>query len=636
MPASPTPKLHFQVFKGDTLVAETDLKEPSITIGRGPSALLRIDDPSLGEFHSVINVEDDGTVQLLDLGTEAGTRHKGQPISNVVLASGDAFEVGAVRVIVSFEEAEQTTPTMDVRPEEEVLPPSDGMDGTSEDSWHVHDDVHVLDLLIAAGSESAGQDKKQQKCLEVSHIWGDTLMDTKQFRRGTPVTIGPSFGWKWSLFGVPIGWVPESLEGPLKLSPPIWSDVNEVWSSDFYVASADLPKQDDHILFQTQGNGWIAKLDPKWNVFADFGAKRVTLQEMIAQGLARQNGAFIDLQMSDDMDVTVDIGGVMFFARLAHPNSAMVAHPETDVAFLSIVSVCGFIGVMFALLMWFSPPGLEAGSNEDPDRFVELLLEKPPEPPKEEEKDDKDKNEDAGEGAKAKKEEGKVGKKEAKLDQAKGEKTPQSALDREIAENAGVLGALNDPDNMLNSGLDSSLSAGIGGLIGTTGTQFGAGGLGARGGGLGGGGTADGLGGLGSRGTGLGGSGSGTGGGDFGKGGSLGSKGTGTVSANTGEPIILGALDRSLIDQVIKRKMSQIRYCYQRELQKNPTLAGKVTIKFTIAKDGTVSQAGVKSTTLSNGAAEKCIADRFYQMQFPEPKGGGIVVVSYPFIFAPG
>ena len=48
------------------------------------------------------------------------------------------------------------------------------------------------------------------------------------------------------------------------------------------------------------------------------------------------------------------------------------------------------------------------------------------------------------------------------------------------------------------------------------------------------------------------------------------------------------------------------------------------------------SPAGVKSTTLNNGAAEKCISDRFYQMQFPEPKGGGIVVVSYPFIFAPG
>ena len=50
---------------------------------------------------------------------------------------------------------------------------------------------------------------------------------------------------------------------------------------------------------------------------------------------------------------------------------------------------------------------------EVPDRFVELLLEKPEEPPKEAKKPDADPN--AGEGAKAKREEGKVGKKDAKM-----------------------------------------------------------------------------------------------------------------------------------------------------------------------------------------------------------------------------
>jgi len=469
MAARPHPKLHFQVFRGDSLVMEADLQEASVSIGRSHTALLRIDDESLGELHAVINVEDDGTVQLLDLGTETGTRHRGQPISNAALASGDSFEMGALRVLVTFEEREHTTPTMDVRPEPGA---AEEVDGTSADSWHIHDDVHVLDLLIAAGSESAGQDRKAAKALEVSHIWGDTLMDTKQFRRGTPVTIGPSFGWKWSLFGVPIGWVPEALETPLKISPPIWSDVKEVWSSDFYVATADLPKQDDHVLFQPAANGWVARLDPRWGGFADVGGKRLTIEELVQQGIGRRNGDFVEVTMGDDMDLTIDIGGVMFFSRMAHPNSTMIVAGETDVAFLAIASVCGFVGLMFGLMMFFSPPSLEGDLNEAPDRLVELLLEKPPEPPKEEKQEEK--NKDAGEGAKAKKEEGSVGKKEAKLDKTKGEKTPQSALDREIAENAGVLGALNDPDNMLTSGLDASLSSGIGGLIGARGTQFGA------------------------------------------------------------------------------------------------------------------------------------------------------------------
>ena len=109
------------------------------------------------------------------------------------------------------------------------------------------------------------------------------------------------------------------------------------------------------------------------------------------------------------------------------------------------------------------------------------------------------------------------------------------------------------------------------------------------------------------------------------------------ATATVGDaPVILGALDKSLIDAVIKRNMNQIRYCYQRELTKNPGLAGKVTVKFVIAKDGSVSSAVTKTTTLNNARVEDCLNGRFMRFQFPEPKGGGIVIVSYPFVFEPG
>jgi hypothetical protein len=39
---------------------------------------------------------------------------------------------------------------------------------------------------------------------------------------------------------------------------------------------------------------------------------------------------------------------------------------------------------------------------------------------------------------------------------------------------------------------------------------------------------------------------------------------------------------------------------------------------------------------MNNPAVESCINGRFMRFQFPEPKGGGIVIVSYPFIFSPG
>ncbi|MFZ5481811.1 MAG: AgmX/PglI C-terminal domain-containing protein [Myxococcota bacterium] len=100
-------------------------------------------------------------------------------------------------------------------------------------------------------------------------------------------------------------------------------------------------------------------------------------------------------------------------------------------------------------------------------------------------------------------------------------------------------------------------------------------------------------------------------------------------------PIVVGSLDKAHIDAVIKRNMAQVRYCYQRELTKDPGLAGKVVVKFVIAKDGTVSSATTKSSTMGNEEVERCINGRFMRFQFDEPSGGGIVIVSYPFIFMP-
>ena len=145
-------------------------------------------------------------------------------------------------------------------------------------------------------------------------------------------------------------------------------------------------------------------------------------------------------------------------------------------------------------------------------------------------------NPDAGEGAKAKQEEGRVGKKDARMAVATGSKVEveKKEADREVAADAGVLGSLSEGevgDVFGSSGLNSDLTGGIGGLIGTNNIQagsggligaksiqVGSGGLGSRGSGLGGGGTAEGLGGLGTKGRGSGRSGYGSGGASFGQG----------------------------------------------------------------------------------------------------------------------
>ncbi len=102
----------------------------------------------------------------------------------------------------------------------------------------------------------------------------------------------------------------------------------------------------------------------------------------------------------------------------------------------------------------------------------------------------------------------------------------------------------------------------------------------------------------------------------------------------TGEPIF-GALDKTLIDQTIRAEMPRVRACYQLGLDRNFSLGGLVVVKFVITKDGTVSSSTVKATTMGDEEVETCILDTFLELAFPEPKGGGKVIVSYPFVFAP-
>jgi biopolymer transport protein ExbD len=101
-------------------------------------------------------------------------------------------------------------------------------------------------------------------------------------------------------------------------------------------------------------------------------------------------------------------------------------------------------------------------------------------------------------------------------------------------------------------------------------------------------------------------------------------------------PILLGALPKKEIDAVIKRNMEMMRTCYDAALDRDRALAGKITIKFVIAADGTVSSSAVKSTDMADPVFQTCMTMAFKSMRFPLPEGGGIVIVSYPFVFSPG
>jgi len=96
---------------------------------------------------------------------------------------------------------------------------------------------------------------------------------------------------------------------------------------------------------------------------------------------------------------------------------------------------------------------------------------------------------------------------------------------------------------------------------------------------------------------------------------------------------ISGSLDKSIIQRVIRRHRKEIRYCYEKELQKNPKLAGKIVVPFVVHATGLVAIAKIIESTMKNEKVERCIAHEVRRWKFPKITGGGQAVVNYPFVF---
>ena len=165
-------------------------------------------------------------------------------------------------------------------------------------------------------------------------------------------------------------------------------------------------------------------------------------------------------------------------------------------------------------------------------------------------------------------------------------------------------------------------------------------------------GVANGVGGLGIRGTGMGGGGIGyatLGMGVFHTIGSSGGAATGYGRASGGlaprlarAPSVIpgmatvrGSLDKEVIRLVIRRHINEVRFCYEQALGTNPELAGRVAIELVISTDGNVTKSMVSSSTLGNLRVETCIAEGARRWEFPAVKGGGLVIVTYPFNLTP-
>jgi TonB family protein len=97
---------------------------------------------------------------------------------------------------------------------------------------------------------------------------------------------------------------------------------------------------------------------------------------------------------------------------------------------------------------------------------------------------------------------------------------------------------------------------------------------------------------------------------------------------------IRGSLSKEIIARTIHRHLNEVRFCYEQQLIAHPDLQGRVAVKFIIGPDGSVRAAMRDKSDLGNAAAERCVVDAVNRWTFPAPEGGGLVIVTYPFVFA--
>ena len=432
------------------------------------------------------------------------------------------------------------------------------------------------------------------------------------------------------------------------------STANFVIGSDAEVdapVSPDFVPSSSHPLVAATGTDYVINVTPRMGGEVYVDGQSYQLAQFI-----QQRGSSFSLPQGGS--ARLDCGETTFVVTAT-------AKPRTlDVPFLTwrwdeqVYTLGSSVALALFLIMIFSvppdPKSLSLDLFNSDNRFVKFLIK----PPEEKEEDipeflkKKDDSQQGGKGKRHKGEEGKMGKKTSKnkeglygLKGPKDNPDPHLAkkLAEEMAKNAGILGVLKQTEGShiasifgRDSALGNDAADVLGGLVGNAiGEAYGVGGLGLVGTGSGGGGTGEGTIGLGNLGT-IGKGGGGGNGSGYGRGaGGLGGRRAHAPDVIPGQANVRGSLDKEIIRRIIRRHINEVKYCYEQELTKKPELGGRIMVQFTIAASGQVIASVLQNSTMANARVENCTVQAVRRWEFPKPLGGGIVIVSYPFVLTP-
>jgi TPR repeat protein len=94
-----------------------------------------------------------------------------------------------------------------------------------------------------------------------------------------------------------------------------------------------------------------------------------------------------------------------------------------------------------------------------------------------------------------------------------------------------------------------------------------------------------------------------------------------------------GGLPKRWIEEVINSRKNEIRFCYERSLQSEPSLKGKVGTQILIDASGAVTRVEILYDEVADAAVSACMAERIRKWRFPAVIGNGVVTINYPWVF---
>jgi hypothetical protein len=617
--------IKFRIFKSGELVGEQTLFNQVVKIGAGPASHLRLEGTGVAKMHAVVEIDRSGDLHVVDLGSSAGTVLGGRRITRAALESGDRISIGELEIEVVLEgrtEAQNAAPPIPARSQAEAAAPAMATPaaGAQVSAARAFDPALVANL--------AAVEDPSRPAVEVVVLWNGSVLQVEHLAADDKKTREFSVGEDPACdFPIPA----EELGGATRF-PLVHVGQGAAEVTVPAGASGDLTERE---------------------------GRRTDLAELVTSGAARPSGraqGAYCLPVTSGARLKIDFGVWTFLVNGVAGPRKLVAPAKLDFSKQIFTGFSLGLHALFFFLIAFVPPspeGLALDLLEENNRFIPYMIaaaevhqDKQPDwlPKKPEMDNDK-------EGRRHEGEEGKMGDRTAKKTDShygikgpKDFKNPVMARDRikDLVQHSGVLAYLSAA-NAPTSPFGAEVAKGndpenaLGALLGNQyGANFGYEGLGVYGTGRGGGGDGRGtigLGDLNTIGRGCRGYNCGPGGPDYGKPSDnlTDRRPVNRIRIKDKGAMIVGSLSKEAIRRVVRRHINEVKFCYERGLAKRADLEGRVAIKFLINGKGAVQNSAVALSTLDDPGVAQCVARSVRRWTFPQPVGGGVVIVTYPF-----